>query len=275
MAMWNAPEPNATHEKDAITACLNMQAAVYGMHERWLSRGLPALRFRLGLNTGTCLVGNFGCSHRVSYTSLGDTVNLSARLEALNKKFGTTLLVSESTHEAARDLFHFRRLSKVTVPGKSQVVSVYEALAPAKLGHGHEEPPSPTVQSLSPASASSPSGRGLRVMDVEHTSTHGSIYEVMRDDAPCEVTDEVVYHWGVVGLPGLLARCQRYEDAYAHLLRGSLDAAVRALDEMARVRAGGWASADKASELLRQLCEQQKGKGKAAPWDGIFKFAEK
>ena len=78
-------------------------------------------RFRLGLHTGECLVGNFGCKYRVNYTCLGDAVNLASRLEALNKKFGTVVCVSHATFAKAAAAFHFRLLADVTVPGKSEV----------------------------------------------------------------------------------------------------------------------------------------------------------
>eukprot|EP00667_Euglena_gracilis_P006185 EG_transcript_6234 len=87
MAMWNAPDRQPGHERDAVAASLAMQDSVMALHRSWSDRRLPLLKFRLGLHTGVCLVGNFGCSYRVSYTCLGDGVNLAARLEALNKKF--------------------------------------------------------------------------------------------------------------------------------------------------------------------------------------------
>eukprot|EP00667_Euglena_gracilis_P006191 EG_transcript_6240 len=99
MAMWNAPDPLVGHEREAVATALAMQSSVMELHQSWKLKGLPLLRFRLGIHTGVCLVGNFGCSYRVSYTCLGDAVNLSARLEALNKKFGTYLCVSHATYE--------------------------------------------------------------------------------------------------------------------------------------------------------------------------------
>eukprot|EP00667_Euglena_gracilis_P000453 EG_transcript_453 len=131
MAMWNAPEPLPGHEIDAVEASLGMQASVMQLHRVWRRRRLPVLKFRLGIHTGVCLVGNFGCSYRVSYTCLGDGVNLAARLEALNKKFGTSICVSHSTFKGCRGRFRFRQLAKVTVPGKAEVLPVYEVLCPA------------------------------------------------------------------------------------------------------------------------------------------------
>ena len=87
------------HELDAIESGLAMQDAIQAAHAEWAAVGLPILKFRAGIHSGPCLVGNFGCSHRVAYTCLGDTVNLASRLEALNKKFGTYLMCSDNTYQ--------------------------------------------------------------------------------------------------------------------------------------------------------------------------------
>eukprot|EP00667_Euglena_gracilis_P000885 EG_transcript_886 len=60
MAMWNAPERLPGHERDAVAAALAMQNSVLDLQQSWTKRGLPVLRFRLGIHTGVCLVGNFG-----------------------------------------------------------------------------------------------------------------------------------------------------------------------------------------------------------------------
>eukprot|EP00667_Euglena_gracilis_P006608 EG_transcript_6666 len=64
MAIWNAPERQPGHEREAVAAALAMQASVMELHHGWHRRGQPILKFRLGLHTGLCLVGNFGCSYR-------------------------------------------------------------------------------------------------------------------------------------------------------------------------------------------------------------------
>eukprot|EP00667_Euglena_gracilis_P007180 EG_transcript_7248 len=64
MAMWNAPDRLPSHERDAVAASLAMQDCVMDLHRSWKDRGLPVLKFRAGIHTGVCLVGNFGCSYR-------------------------------------------------------------------------------------------------------------------------------------------------------------------------------------------------------------------
>ncbi|MBS2023992.1 MAG: adenylate/guanylate cyclase domain-containing protein, partial [Deltaproteobacteria bacterium] len=89
-------------------------------------QGLPPLKTRFGLHTGEALVGHFGTDERLAYTALGDSVNLSARLEGLCKSYGVTVLVSESVAEAAREAFVFRLVDRVAVKGKLKGVNVYE-----------------------------------------------------------------------------------------------------------------------------------------------------
>ena len=78
------------------------------------------------------MVGHFGAPDRMSYTALGDGVNLASRLEGLNKQYATTILVSESIHDAAKDAFAFRRLDRVAVKGRTEGVLVYELLGDAR-----------------------------------------------------------------------------------------------------------------------------------------------
>lgn len=91
----------------------------------------PRLETRIGLNHDTAMVGHFGAPDRMSYTALGDGVNLASRLEGLNKAYGTTILASEAIREAAGSEFAFRLLDLVAVKGKTRAVRVYELIGGA------------------------------------------------------------------------------------------------------------------------------------------------
>ena len=86
---------------------------------------MPPLVTRFGLHRGTVLVGHFGAPTRLSYTALGDGVNLAARLEGACKQLGVTVLVSGSVHAEAASELVFRPLDRVSVRGKSEAVEVY------------------------------------------------------------------------------------------------------------------------------------------------------
>ena len=90
--------------------------------------GFPALVTRIGINTGEAIVGNMGYKDRLSYTALGDTVNLASRLEGLNKHYGTRILISETTYDRVRDEFVARPVDMVAVKGKNTAVGIYELL---------------------------------------------------------------------------------------------------------------------------------------------------
>jgi adenylate cyclase len=130
MVIWNAPTPVADHARaacDAALACARATSAC-AQSAWWRAEGLPPWRTRFGLHTGRVLVGHFGAPDRLSYTAMGDGVNLAARLEGLNKAYGTTILASEDLRAQAGDRFAFRLVDRVAVKGKSRGVAVFELL---------------------------------------------------------------------------------------------------------------------------------------------------
>lgn len=129
MAFWGAPKPTENHAVVACRAALACQSALQELFAGWERDGASArLHTRIGLHTGEALVGNFGYEARLSYTAVGDNVNLAARLEGLNKEYGTLVLVSEDTWFRARDVFVFRLLDLVTVKGKTKPCRVFELI---------------------------------------------------------------------------------------------------------------------------------------------------
>ncbi|HOW89295.1 MAG TPA: adenylate/guanylate cyclase domain-containing protein [Elusimicrobiales bacterium] len=128
MAFWNAPLDQKDHRK---LACL---AAVDCMDEiARLNRELTEFEIkpsaRIGLNSGPMVVGNMGSRTRLSYTVMGDSVNLASRLEGANKFFHSKIMVSEYTYDEAKDAVDARMLGQIRVVGKAIPVKVYEPLA--------------------------------------------------------------------------------------------------------------------------------------------------
>ena len=131
MAFWNAPAPVPDHPSVACTAALASQQRLAELRTEWEARGLPPLRARIGLHTGTVLVGNLGSERRLSYTVIGDAVNLAARLESLNDRYGTYILISDTIRQAIGEAFVCRPLDLVAVKGKTEGVRVYELVVAA------------------------------------------------------------------------------------------------------------------------------------------------
>lgn len=130
MAFWGAPYEEQGHGWRACEAALQMMERVREMQAVWEAEGKPHLDIGIGLNTGVASVGNMGSALRYGYTALGDSVNLSSRLEGLNKDYGTHILVNETTYQSAKeDGFVFRELDLIRVKGKLQPVTIYELIS--------------------------------------------------------------------------------------------------------------------------------------------------
>jgi adenylate cyclase len=126
MALFGAPLDDARHAVHAAEAALDMVAALAVLNERWRSEGRPVLDIGIGINSGPMIAGNIGSSAIMSYTVIGDAVNLGARLESLNKDYGTRIIISQSTREQLGDRYTARPLGDVVVKGKTQPVAILE-----------------------------------------------------------------------------------------------------------------------------------------------------
>jgi len=129
MAFWGAPLDQEDQAERACRAALRQQAALSELNRRLGQQGLPAFRMRIGLHTGEAIVGNLGSQKRFDYTVIGDTVNLAARLEGLNKFYGTTILASDATVAGCGPRVEFLELDRVAVQGRETPVTVYVPLA--------------------------------------------------------------------------------------------------------------------------------------------------
>jgi adenylate cyclase len=126
MALFGAPLDDPAHADHAVEAALAMQDALFELNLRWRAQGRPEFDIGIGVNTGPMIAGNLGSEAIMSYTVIGDAVNLGARLETLNKEYGTRIIISETTVAALGGRYLLRPLGDVVVRGKTQPVAIFE-----------------------------------------------------------------------------------------------------------------------------------------------------
>ena len=136
MAFWGAPTRQADHAKRACFAAIEMNDRLIELRVRALQKGVTPLVVRMGVNTGTMVVGNMGSKQRMNYTVMGDAVNLASRLEGANKAYGSGMMISESTYRSCEADIDVRELDRITVVGKSEPVTVYQLLNRKNLTTG-------------------------------------------------------------------------------------------------------------------------------------------
>jgi adenylate cyclase len=130
IAFWNAPLPQPDHGVRCVRAALRCQAKLAEMRPAFRERIGKDLKMRIGINSGPAVVGNMGSHTRFDYTMLGDAVNLASRLEGINKQFRTYTIVSQATLELLAGAFPVRELSRVSVVGRKEAVTVHEPMFP-------------------------------------------------------------------------------------------------------------------------------------------------
>ena len=131
IAFWNAPVELHDHGRRAVEAMIRCQEKLAQLRPQLEQRAGRPFYMRVGINTGDAVVGNMGSSSRFDYTMLGDSVNLAARLEGLNKQFGTYSMCSAASKEEALAFgteLRFRELARVAVVGKKEAVTVFEPM---------------------------------------------------------------------------------------------------------------------------------------------------
>jgi adenylate cyclase len=140
MAFWNAPLDVPRHAELACRAALAIQESVARLNEQWAAepanrddpRGAPKVAVGVGLNTGLCLVGNLGSEFRLSYSVLGDPVNLASRVEGQTKYYGVPIIVTETTRAQA-PMMAALEIDRIAVKGKIEAVTIFALLGDESL----------------------------------------------------------------------------------------------------------------------------------------------
>ncbi|MDY4468615.1 MAG: adenylate/guanylate cyclase domain-containing protein [Treponema porcinum] len=129
MAFFSGPNK----EIKACKAAMEIRKAMREEQQVAKEEGKTLISMGIGINSGTVVFGPVGSSTRKDFTSIGDTVNLAARLEGANKEYGSKTIISEAVYEQLQGAFICRELDYITVKGKTEPVRIYEILQSAKL----------------------------------------------------------------------------------------------------------------------------------------------
>ena len=128
MAFWGSPYPQEDHAARSCACALRMKAGLATLNAKWQAAGRPPISIGIGLNTGSVNVGNMGSARRLSWTVMGDNVNLASRLEGITKQYHVQIVVSEATYRQVSSQFVCRELDKIRVKGKTLPVNIYELM---------------------------------------------------------------------------------------------------------------------------------------------------
>jgi adenylate cyclase len=129
--MFNAPVLQQDHASRAVACAIELDRWAMAFKAKRNAEGIALGVTRIGVNTGTVVIGNFGGRKRFDYTAHGDAVNVTARLESINKTLGTTVCISEATVERCSGV-EFRPVAKLVLYGKEQGVRVYSPVNPER-----------------------------------------------------------------------------------------------------------------------------------------------
>ncbi|MFA5519076.1 MAG: adenylate/guanylate cyclase domain-containing protein [Spirochaetota bacterium] len=128
MAIWGAPVSRGNDTENSINGALMMRSALLEFNKGRGGDKKPVIKIGSGINTGFLLAGQIGSEERMEYTVIGDTVNLASRIEALNKPFGTDILISADSYNEVKDIFRVEPMQKIMVKGKSEPQEVFAVL---------------------------------------------------------------------------------------------------------------------------------------------------
>jgi adenylate cyclase len=128
MVVFGFPIRHADHALRAVQAASGILREVELLNRDWKARGLPVLKTRIGICSGEVIIGSVGGTERKNFTTMGNAVNLASRLEGLNKRFGTEVLIAGSTAELLPSELPLKDLGEVTVRGVSKPVQVFQPL---------------------------------------------------------------------------------------------------------------------------------------------------
>ena len=251
MCFWGAPIESKDHALRAVLCALEMIQAVEELRPVLILPGGAKFEIGIGVNTGPMVVGNMGSENRMSYTVMGDNVNLGSRLESLNKYYGTRILISDTAYEACKHLVFCRQLDTIQVKGKSQAVTIYEPLGIRNLRDDR--------RSTDRRGDITPAKKVKRAIVMAR-------YGERRHDERRMGSEKIALKREHEELAGI------YEHALALYRRGQFDAADLAFDQVLLLNPNDGPTRLMKGRIVKYRLEYA---GAASTFDGVYKFDEK
>jgi class 3 adenylate cyclase len=129
MATFGSLEEQPDHPRRAVRTALRMKALLGKINGERAVVGKPPIAIGIGIHTDEVIVGNIGSSKRLEYTVIGDGVNAASRVQTLNKEFGTTILITNTTYEFVKDEFECVPMPEHELRGKHKALRFYEVVS--------------------------------------------------------------------------------------------------------------------------------------------------
>jgi adenylate cyclase len=175
MAEWGVPISKGNDTERAIDAALMMRNELIDFNKGRGGDKKPIIKIGCGINTGPVLAGQIGSEDRMEYTVIGDAVNLASRIEALNKPFGTDILISQDSYKLVEGIYYVEKMAPISVKGKSEKQQIY-----AVLGRKDDPEALKTLDAMR-------SLLGLQKMDFKRRSTDND--DEFEEEAKYEIFD--------------------------------------------------------------------------------------
>jgi adenylate cyclase len=130
MALFGTPVPHVEHTLQACRTAVQMRKVFDRLQQKWKTEGRDPFEMGIGVNSGFAVVGNLGSEQIFDYTAIGDTINLGARLEDLNKQYNAEkkIIINEETYLRVKDKVEARFLAEAQVKGFDLPVRIYELI---------------------------------------------------------------------------------------------------------------------------------------------------
>lgn len=114
----------------AVRSAIEMTIELENLQKKWISEGFMPFQIRIGISTGDAVVGNIGSPQQKDFTVIGDTVNISARLEKLNKEYNTSILINRTTYDYVKNTVNVKNLGSAKLKGRDTMVDIFEVIVP-------------------------------------------------------------------------------------------------------------------------------------------------